>query len=235
MIAKIICHSDKRREAALGLSHLVWDSEVWPVRTNATFLGSLLVHPDFMAGRVHTGFIEKNFDDLVYPVEAPDWLLALAARHFVGAGVPATAGFRLNGSSKTTVNLADRDKTFIADLATAVSYDQEHYALVAGRDGLVFATMQGMTWRFEPERFSGTATASASDGAILSPMPGRIIAVAVAAGDTVTKGQKLVTLEAMKMEHSLVAPFDGTIAELNASESGQVSEGTLLVKIVKAD
>ena len=51
----------------------------------------------------------------------------------------------------------------------------------------------------------------------------------------VTKGQKLVTLEAMKMEHSLVAPFDGTVAELNASAGGQVSEGTLLVKIEKAD
>ena len=58
---------------------------------------------------------------------------------------------------------------------------------------------------------------TAADGAILAPMPGRIIAVEVAAGDTVAKGQKLVTLEAMKMEHSLTAPFDGTVAELNAS------------------
>jgi 3-methylcrotonyl-CoA carboxylase alpha subunit len=55
----------------------------------------------------------------------------------------------------------------------------------------------------------------------------------VAAGEAVTKGQKLLTLEAMKMEHSLTAPFDGTIAELNASEGGQVSEGALLVKIEK--
>jgi 3-methylcrotonyl-CoA carboxylase alpha subunit len=64
-------------------------------------------------------------------------------------------------------------------------------------------------------------------------MPGRITSVAVAAGDTVTKGQKLLTLEAMKMEHSLVAPFDGAIAEFNASEGAQVSEGALLAKIEK--
>ncbi|WP_443024476.1 acetyl-CoA carboxylase biotin carboxyl carrier protein subunit [Sphingomonas sp. Leaf357] len=64
-------------------------------------------------------------------------------------------------------------------------------------------------------------------------MPGRIIAVEVAAGDTVTKGQKLVTLEAMKMEHSLVAPFDGTVAELNAVTGGQVSEGAVLIHIEK--
>ena len=62
-------------------------------------------------------------------------------------------------------------------------------------------------------------------------MPGKIIAVSVKDGDTVSKGDKLVTLEAMKMEHSLTAPFDGTVAVLNVEEGGQVSEGTLLVQI----
>jgi 3-methylcrotonyl-CoA carboxylase alpha subunit len=65
-------------------------------------------------------------------------------------------------------------------------------------------------------------------------MPGRIIAVEVAAGESVTKGQKLVTLEAMKMEHTLTAPFDGAVAELNAAAGGQVSEGTLLVRVEAA-
>jgi 3-methylcrotonyl-CoA carboxylase alpha subunit len=62
-------------------------------------------------------------------------------------------------------------------------------------------------------------------------MPGRVIAVEVAAGDRVAKGQKLLTLEAMKMEHSLLAPFDGTVAELNAEAGGQVSEGKLLARV----
>ena len=66
-------------------------------------------------------------------------------------------------------------------------------------------------------------------------MPGRIITVSVTAGQSVAKGQKLLTLEAMKMEHSLIAPFDGTVAELNASEGGQVSEGVLLAKIETAE
>ena len=66
-------------------------------------------------------------------------------------------------------------------------------------------------------------------------MPGKLIAVAVKQGDTVTKGQKLVTLEAMKMEHSLTAPFDGIVAELNAVEGAQVSEGALLARIEKGE
>jgi 3-methylcrotonyl-CoA carboxylase alpha subunit len=62
-------------------------------------------------------------------------------------------------------------------------------------------------------------------------MPGRIIAVEVAAGDIVTKGQKLLTLEAMKMEHNLIAPFDGVVAELNAVAGAQVQVEALLVRI----
>jgi 3-methylcrotonyl-CoA carboxylase alpha subunit len=80
-------------------------------------------------------------------------------------------------------------------------------------------------------RPSGAAAGAAADGAILSPMPGRIIAVEVAAGESVGKGQKLVTLEAMKMEHTLTAPFDGVVAELSAEEGAQVSEGALLARV----
>jgi 3-methylcrotonyl-CoA carboxylase alpha subunit len=66
-------------------------------------------------------------------------------------------------------------------------------------------------------------------------VPGKIIAVDVAAGDKVTKGQKLLTLEAMKMEHSLTAPFDGIVAELNAAAGAQVQVEALLAKIEAAE
>ena len=93
----------------------------------------------------------------------------------------------------------------------------------------------GQVWRLAPWRVSGVAGGGAASGAILSPMPGRIIAVDVAEGAIVAKGQKLVTLEAMKMEHSLTAPFDGIVAALPASEGAQVSEGMLLVRIEAAE
>jgi 3-methylcrotonyl-CoA carboxylase alpha subunit len=62
-------------------------------------------------------------------------------------------------------------------------------------------------------------------------MPGRVTAVEVVTGETVTKGQRLVTLEAMKMEHGLVSPFDGVVAELDAVTGAQVSEGAVLVRV----
>jgi 3-methylcrotonyl-CoA carboxylase alpha subunit len=62
-------------------------------------------------------------------------------------------------------------------------------------------------------------------------MPGKVTAVEVSAGQKVAKGQRLLTLEAMKMEHALSAPFDGTVAEISASPGTQVREGQLLVKV----
>jgi 3-methylcrotonyl-CoA carboxylase alpha subunit len=66
-------------------------------------------------------------------------------------------------------------------------------------------------------------------------MPGKVIAVEVAASDTVTKGQKLLVLEAMKMEHALTAPFDGTVAELTVAVGSQVQVEALLVRVEKAE
>ena len=78
----------------------------------------------------------------------------------------------------------------------------------------------------------GTGTShGVHDGEIEAPMPGKVTAVEVAAGDKVEKGQRLLTLEAMKMEHALTAPFDGTVAELNATAGAQVTEGQMLVKV----
>ena len=79
-------------------------------------------------------------------------------------------------------------------------------------------------------RGTGT-THGVHDGEIEAPMPGKVTAVEVAKGEKVAKGQRLLTLEAMKMEHALTAPFDGTVAELNASAGAQVTEGQMLVKV----
>ena len=59
-------------------------------------------------------------------------------------------------------------------------------------------------------------------------MPGKVIAVDVSEGDTVTAGQRLMVLEAMKMEHALTAPFDGTVTGLEASTGGQVQVEAVL-------
>ena len=71
-------------------------------------------------------------------------------------------------------------------------------------------------------------------GQLVTQMPGRVLALLVSAGQQVTKGQPLVVTEAMKMEHTLSAPHDGTVAELLCQVGDQVAEGTELLRLATA-
>jgi acetyl/propionyl-CoA carboxylase alpha subunit len=86
----------------------------------------------------------------------------------------------------------------------------------------------------EPQSLAAGA-GGAADGAIRAPMPGKIIALQAQAGATVVKGQALITVEAMKMEHTLTAPFDGTVGDVAFAVGQQVSEGTTLLHITRND
>ena len=79
-------------------------------------------------------------------------------------------------------------------------------------------------------RFPDPADAVAH-GSLLAPMPGSVLRVGAAVGDTVTAGQPLVWLEAMKMEHTIAAPADGVLAELNVTAGTQVEVGAVLARV----
>ena len=229
MIAKLIATGETRSDAIAALRDGIDGTEVWPVKTNAGFLGRLLDLDAFGEGDVDTGLIAREVDALVTPPEpGADELSEVAAQlcASLGAGpVSAALGFRLNAPPRAEARLCDD-----AGTVHIVVFDEVDDA-VPTTDVLAFS--DGFARHYVLAETRGSAGGVAGDGTILSPMPGRIIAVDVAAGDVVTKGQKLVTLEAMKMEHSLTAPFDGVIAELPVEAGGQVSEGTMLVRVEK--
>ena len=118
----------------------------------------------------------------------------------------------------------------LADVAPA--YELEDVLLTGPGEALLFQDGEALEFRL-PRAAGGSGDGAASDGAITSPMPGRIVSVSAAAGDKVAKGAPLVTLEAMKMEHAMAAPFDGVVAELKVKAGDQVAEGVLLVRLDK--
>jgi 3-methylcrotonyl-CoA carboxylase alpha subunit len=71
-------------------------------------------------------------------------------------------------------------------------------------------------------------------GRLTAPMPGKVVSFSVKAGDVVKRGQPLAVMEAMKMEHTIAAPADGTVAELLYAPGDQVTEGAELLKIQTA-
>ena len=223
MIAKLIAHGPTRDAARERLSDLLHNSAVWPVKTNAAFLINALAHAEFAAGTVDTGLIGRDGEAMAADPEPSAEMLGEAAQ----ALVPATIapGLRLNAAPR-------RSASFLLDGAPVeIELDGE---AGDGNETSVLIAESGKVWQLTPWRVDGSDHHGAHDGDILSPMPGRIIAVEVAEGQTVTKGQKLLTLEAMKMEHTLTAPFDGTVAQLAATPGAQVQVEALLARIVAA-
>ena len=227
MIAKIIVHAETRIAAANKLARACGKVEVWPVRTNAAFLARAVADPDFVAGQIDTGFIERHADRLIPPAEPSAAVLQAAAAAIVPpvTGDPWTAlhGFRANAAPARQIEVEVADMPYCVDLmASAPS------ASIGA--GVLF--LGGEAWTFGPRRADHAGGGGGpGDGAILAPMPGRVVSVEVGQGEAVGRGQRLVVLEAMEMEQALVAPFDGVVADLKAVEGAQVSEGAPLVRI----
>ena len=259
MIGKLIVHRPTRTESADYLAEQCAALEIWPVKTNAPFLLRALTHPAFVAGDVTTGFIPEHDADLI-PDSQPTsamlehgavallqtevlpgfWTRTLrgslseqqaSADQFTSPWRQAV-GLRLNAPPMRTVHLTAAGEQH----SVTVSEDWRDSQVRAERYGNgQLVSEDGETILVEAARYGGQSSSAAVDGAILAPMPGRVTAVEVAPGARVAKGQRLVTLEAMKMEHGLVAPFDGMVAELPVAAGAQVSEGTLLARVKRGE
>ena len=96
-------------------------------------------------------------------------------------------------------------------------------------------TPQGATQITAIDLLAHAGEAAAEGGRLTAPMPGKVVSFAVKAGDTVTKGQPLAVMEAMKMEHTIAAPVDGVVQELLYAPGDQVTEGAELLKLVAAE
>ncbi len=242
MIAKLIVHAATREAAAADLSRAAQGVETWPVRTNATFLARCAADVDFVAGQVNTGFIESRLSSLTAAEapEIPSWAVAwLARRQPVPSDTPLMspwngdgdlAGFRLNAAptsaARVYVDGAPRDATF--------DFSAEASRPVVEGDGLLLFN-KGSAARVTLSRpVDRAAVGALLGGAILTPMPGRIVSVTVKAGDTVRAGQVLVVLEAMKMEHGLSARVDGVVEAVLVAEGDQVAEGVRVARLAQA-
>lgn len=241
MIAKIIVHASQREDARLDLMRTLSKSFVAPVRTNSGFLYACLANAEFANGELTTDLIGSAGDALMPPPSPSKAACDRAAATFLEASwqfndLPSVTlptglqSFRLNAKLERRIMMASRGEIHLGDADAAVNTFLQvgpyHTAL---SDSEVVVSELGETFIFTaPPRGDNAGAASAADGAIIAPMPGKVIAVDVTEGASVTAGQRLMVLEAMKMEHALTAPFDGTVIELAASAGGQVQVDAVL-------
>ncbi|GAA3049752.1 hypothetical protein GCM10020000_32980 [Streptomyces olivoverticillatus] len=259
----MIAHAPTRREAVRKLAHALERARVHGPVTNRDLLVRTLRHPEFTVGRMDTGFYGRHLAELTAPPRSSPWRpspprsptpkaappsaagatcppsrrprptaaspTARSTRSTTASPAPAWRppafpGVRLLEATGTRVVLEDggiRRTLHVAAYGDRVHVDTPHAGSYA------FTALP---------RFPDPA-ARAEPGSLLAPMPGTVVRVAdgLAVGRTVTAGQPLLWLEAMKMEHRITAPASGTLTALHAAPGRQVEVGALLAVVTETE
>jgi 3-methylcrotonyl-CoA carboxylase alpha subunit len=258
MIAKIVVHGPTRDTALAALGRALDATRVAGSVTNLGFLARLARQPDFAAGRVDTGLIEREAGPLTAPRPASGETLAVAA--VAAAGLldlaDPLAGFALWAPLARGVRLvaAGAEVELAVEVLGPGRCRVDGRALEVGRwsDGELAIGIDGRPHRFGvarapgqvtvfegaeaqvfvlPDALAGGAEHHGGGDEIRAPMPGLVKHLAAVPGAAVERGAVLVVLEAMKMEHALTAPRDGVVAEVLVSAGAQVADGALLLAL----
>ncbi|NVO54647.1 acetyl/propionyl/methylcrotonyl-CoA carboxylase subunit alpha [Rhodobacteraceae bacterium B1Z28] len=254
MISKVVVHGPTRAIALETLHRALRGTEVGGTVTNLAFLGALTRHQGFASGDVDTGLIGRDIDVLVKEAEAAPTTFVAAAMHALALIETAgETGFTLWAPLHRAVQLMrggevvdldvqvegpDRQVWQIAETTVVAQRQDGRWSIngqpmprvaIAGAEITVF---EGYGQAFEIvdplDRDSGAA---GDTNVVEAPMPGLVKAVFAVGGQAVMEGDRLAILEAMKMEHSLLAARDGVVAEVLTEAGAQVEAGAALVRL----
>jgi 3-methylcrotonyl-CoA carboxylase alpha subunit len=260
MIAKIIAHGADRAQALDRLAAALGDTIVVGPHANAAFLKALAEHPEFRAGDFDTGFIDRHLAALTH-VDAADEasVVAAAVDALLASPQPmatdtswrdpwsAGDGFVLGPPRRLALDITVDGHPGKAN----VVWDREGRTVEVGGS----AAAEGAVAAREAVRTLPVSTGVVAighgiqrlvalksydmvdidhldgDGVIKAPMHGKVLAILVAQGARVAKGERVAVVEAMKMEHALLAPSDGTVSDIAATAGAQVAEGATILVI----
>lgn len=261
MIAKVITHSTDRKSALEAMGTALNDTHVEGCVTNIPFLTNLTRHEGFTEGSVDTGLIARDLEALKGAPQATPKHHVLAALSAFGAfSKPHELGsWQLWGYPSRPVRITPLgsdavdarvmkiapqhyrvtiidEEADIAILGDQIEINGHRFCakLIHGLNSVV-VTVDGRKVSYSLGFDTETAgSTDATSNQIAAPMPGTITACAATAGDSVVKGDIIIVMEAMKMEHALEAPIDGTLAELTVNIGDQVEKGSILATIEEA-
>jgi geranyl-CoA carboxylase alpha subunit len=258
MLAKVIAHGADREEARRRLIAALEDTVLLGVTTNKAFLIDVLETRAFVEGEATTEFIEKYIN--IAPAEPPDFeTMAVAAALFSdGAGQGWHSSHWLQHPIKLQIGETEnnlrtaRDGAFwnvtrddesarlriLEKTSDRLRYDMDGHIRTlrfARPDNILHLDLGRRVLEIEDRTFSPPATADATaDGILRAPMNGSVIAIRVAEGARVVRGEIVAVLEAMKMQHEIVAPADGTVEQVAVQPGAQVATRDPLV-VVKVE
>ena len=225
MLGKVIAHGATREEARSALVDALDATAILGLTTNTGFLRVVVASDAFRDATIDTAWLDRHDVPAPDPAEArrlAAWAVFRARPE--DEGPFRSDGFRLGAApAPVVIDLDERVR---------LTGPEPHDLPAADvRSDRVEVVHQGQRFVFERPDVFGDHAADPGDGVIVAPMPGTVLDVRVAAGDRVEAGQVLLVLEAMKMELSLKAPFDGTVDGLATSTGSQVALGATLMEV----
>ncbi|MRK00117.1 biotin/lipoyl-binding protein [Aeromicrobium sp. S22] len=259
MIAKIVAHGADRRTALRRLVDALRRTRIHGVRTNLDFLQAILSDEEFTAARVHTALLDQRLEAWTRPHLDAAALQRTAIAAALAEASAAAAGARVLAripAAYRNVPSQPRTRSYEPDLtvhygAGLVQHDLEGVSVVEATPGRVVLDVDGVRETYDVRvgegwvdvdgplgpvdlvplpRFVDPADVVAA-GSLLAPMPAAVVAVPVQDGQQVARGDVIVVLEAMKMQHTIAAPTDGVVTQLSATPGSQVESGAVLAVI----
>ena len=231
MLAKVITHGRTRADALDGLRNALGATRMLGVRTNLRFLRWLLDQPPMREGEMRTDTIASLDLPGEPAIQESHWQAAGALLTF-GSTDPWAGGWRLAEMPAALVRHGEQERRVtVASPAPTVLAVRDGAAVHVDVDG------QSLDFALAPapavEDAVRHATAAGGEGpsVLTAPMPGRVIAVRAAEGGSVVAHQPVVIIEAMKMEHAVVAPLGGRLMRLHVAEGQQVQRGDLRAEV----
>ena len=244
MIAKITVRGKDRAEAIVHLRSALAGTAVFGLTTNLPLLRGIAAHPLFAKGQVDTGFIERELKTLLTRPHLTPAVVGEAVLLELAAGTPpwVADGWRLGGSAGVRLVAREQDGSEHAVIVRdgSVEFDDTTHTLPSQARAQVVrygaeyqVTLDGVAHNFTLSSPYAPKAGRVADEAAhpLSPMPGRVVAVHVKAGDRVEPGQALMVLEGMKMECTVKATVAGVIEKVLHAEGAMVDAEAPLVDI----
>ena len=259
MVAKVIAYGETRTDAIRSLARAVEKSVLLGVNSNKEFLVNLLRHPIVVKGDTNTAFIQEHFqEDLSLNKQSLNLeSLALVASLFTNAstqsswntGISLSLPLKLRYDEQKIDLIVKRDGSLVTvevcgetqsiDLLDQTT-EQLIYVINGVRRKIDYAIEANVVYldsangnvAVENITYLPPETAEvAGDGKIRAPMDGSIINVMVNAGDTVSKGQTLLILEAMKIQQQIKSDVDGIVGEIVGQVGQQVKKRQILLNV----
>lgn len=254
MMAKVVAYGADRKTAVRRLLWALQESVLHGLVTNRDYLRAIVAQPAFVQGDVHTGFLNAHLAGWQPGETAVKPLLAVSLVRYVTQ--TGADHWRNSPNRPLLYKYQDQPDVYLTphgagctarvgdatyelrhwrwqapDLWLTVDGHRQHWVLTAvGDDWWVqgdgdVAVVTAVSLLPRPQ------VAADSAGSLRAPMPGVVLAVLVAAGDRVQKGQPLLKLEAMKMEHTIRSTVDGVVAELFFVAGDQVQADAQLLRL----